>query len=580
MATARAVAVGLALATLALVVGPLLAATGPVDRLRGALGRLLPLALLALVASIDLDRSAQLVVIGAVAAVALAPVESRWRALPGVVLLAVVTAGSAADIAVRDRVLGGLHVVAGAVWLGLVVEVVARWAGDPAAGRRLLHRLSAPALVALVAVATTGTLLSSEHLGDARLALGSWWGKGLAVKIALVVLAAVLGALVRRTWAPRLEGTALAGVAVLGVLLAAAGSPLSGATPLGPLFAQDGATAVLVAPLQAGPNTVVVRVPAGVDPGPVEVDGRPLALVPRGDGLLVGEVDLPEGRHRIRVGERDTRVTIGPDEGGTRLRATLPDVVEDPDCLDRLAGLGAAAAALTAADRPVRFELEVGGGTCGLVDDGFAPLTGVWDGAVTSAVAALRARGTAGPLVVVSDGGSRARAAVAALQAAGEEPIELPSDRFDAAVAGTVEASSLVLVATDPAGALPAVQALADATGATIPVVLAPWLLDASVVGQITDQQLTVLLAAHRSPTSAPALSYRTGAAAATGGGWAITAAGFEAYLSGLESLTGGTAEPAVPGVFSAARLAVLPADLSHPSESGWARGVAMTRVA
>ena len=575
----RAVAVAFALATLALLVGPLVAGTGRVDRLRGALGRITPLVVVGLSASIDLSRPAQLVVVTAAAAVALAPVDSRWRALPAVVLLAVVTAGSADPVGAGDRVLGGLHVVAGAVWLGLVIEVVARWAGDPAAGRRLLHRLSLPALGSVVAVATTGTLIASSHLGDARLALGSWWGKGLAVKIVLVISAAVVGALGRVRWTPRFEGTVLAGVAVIGTFLAVAGSPLSGAAPVGPLLVRDGAADVLVAPLQAGHNTVVVRGATPTDPAEVQVDGRAIALSTRSDGLQVGEVDLPEGRHRIRVGDQVTKVTIGPDEGGVALRAGLPDVVRDPDCLDGLAGMAAASAALSTPTHPVRFELEVGGDTCG-PRGGFASMEGTWGATTVSAVEAMRARGTAGPLFVVTDGGSRAGAVADALRMAGQAFTEVPAAQLIATAAGPVGLGSLVVVATDRAGAWPAVDALARATGAVVPVVLAPWLLDASVISEIVGHSMSTLLATYRAPTSGEAVSYRVSATQSPGGGWAVTAAGFEAYLAALDDVVAGAVAAPVPGVYSAARVAVLPSDLDHPTESGWSTGVAMIRVA
>jgi putative copper export protein len=575
----RAVAVGFAVATLALLIGPLVAGTGRVDRVRGALGRLTPLVVAGLSASIHLSRPAQLIVVAAAAAVALAPVDSRWRAAPAVVLLAIVTSGSAGNVLIRDRALGGIHVVAGAFWLGLVIEVAVRWAGDPAAGRALLRRLSTPALVSVVAVATTGTVIASEHLGDARLALGSWWGRGLAIKVVLVVGAAVVGAVGRFRWAPRLEGSMLAVVAVIGTLLALGGSPLSGAAPLGPLLARDGSADVLVAPLQAGGNTVVVRGAAGAPPARVQLDGRDVALSARSDGLQVGEVDLRQGRHRIRVGAQVTKLTIGPDEGGRTIRASLPDVVQDPDCLDGLAGMAAASAALSTPKRPVRFELTVGGDTCG-PRGGFASLEGPWTAATTSAVEAMRARGSDGPLLVVTDSGSRSRAVVGALRAAGQVFTEVPAERFDAAAARSVQLGSLVLVATDRSGAWPVVDELARANGATVPVVLAPWLLDSSVVSEIAAHHLSVLVATHRNPTSGEAVSYRINEARTPGGGWAVTGAGFEAYLAALEDATGAVIVPATSGVYSAAQVAVLPSDLDHPAEAGWSTGVAMIRVA
>jgi hypothetical protein len=511
--------------------------------------------------------------------VAVAPSWSRWRPGPGFVLLVVVTAGSVGKMAVLDRVLGGLHVLAGAVWLGLVIEVAARWIDDPAAGRKLLHRLSTPALGALVAVATTGTIVASDHLGDARLALGSWWGRGLAVKIVLVVTAAVLGALVRRGWTPRLEGVALTSVAVIGLFLAVAGSPLSAGAPPSPFFARSGGTDVLIAPLQAGSNTVVVRSPTEGEPVTFEVDGSPVELEVRADGLQVGEVDLRAGRHQIRLGDQITPITVGPERGGVVVRAALPDLVEDPDCLDGLAGLAAATAALSTSDRPVTFELEVGGDTCG-PDGGFSSLEPVWVRATLSGLEGMRARGISGTLSVITDASTRSRRVVDALRAEGVEFQELPAEQFDLETARTIQLGSIVVVATDPDSAPPIVDLLADANGATVPVLLAPWLLDAGVMEDIAEGGVTALLAVYREPTSTDAVSYRGGAARTIGGGWAATAAGFEAYLAAHQELTGVTAAAARPGVFSASRVNIMPSDLDHPSESGWARGVGMIRVA
>jgi hypothetical protein len=311
----------------------------------------------------------------------------------------------------------------------------------------------------------------------------------------------------------------------------------------------------------------------------VEVDGRSVALTTRSDGLRVGEVDLPEGRHRIRVGEQVTRLTIGPDDGGLVLRATLPDVVDDPDCLDGLAGLAAASAALSTPGQPVRFELEVGGSTCGL-PGGFASRMDTWRAATVSAVEAMRGRGATGTLFLVTDGGPRARVVSEAFREAGLAVTEIAADRFDAASASRVELGSLVVVATERGGAWPIVDRLATATGATVPVVLAPWLLDSSTISEIADHGVSVLVAAHRGPSSGEAVSYRVGASRSPGGGWAITAAGFEGFVAALEELTGAAAAPAVPGVYSAARVAVLPSELDHPAEAGWARGVALVKVA
>jgi hypothetical protein len=226
----------------------------------------------------------------------------------------------------------------------------------------------------------------------------------------------------------------------------------------------------------------------------------------------------------------------------------------------------------------VRFELGVGGDTCG-PRGGFASLEGTWKATTAGAVEAMRRRGRTGPLVVVTDGGTRSVAVVDALRASGEVFTEVPAGQL-ATAAGTVPLDSLVLVATDRADAWAAVDTLGQATGAVVPVVLAPWLLDASVLSEIAGHGMSALAATYRAPTSEEAVTYRVGASLSPGGGWAITAAWFEAFVASLERLTRATAAPAVRGVYSAARVAVLPSELDHPSESGWSAGVAMIRVA
>ncbi|MDQ2649856.1 MAG: hypothetical protein M3Z03_09895, partial [Actinomycetota bacterium] len=223
-------------------------------------------------------------------------------------------------------------------------------------------------------------------------------------------------------------------------------------------------------------------------------------------------------------------------------------------------------------------ELEPGGDTCGPAG-GLPRRAETWAATTSAAIAGMRARGTAGELVVVSDDDPRAVGLVQTLRAAGLELREVSVDRFDDDAAASVELGSLVLVATDRPGAQTVVERLADTTGATVPVVLAPWLLDAAVLSGIADQGVSVLVAAPRNPTSAEAVGYRGGAARTPGGGWAITSAGFEAYLAVVAGLTGATSEPAVPAVYSASRVTILPPGMDHPSGAGWAPGVAMIRV-
>jgi putative copper export protein len=263
VADARAVVVGLAFAGLAAPVGPAFSGAGSLDRWRGLVARAAPAAAVAAGTDIHLHRGMQLVAIAAAAAAVVVPDEPRWRPLPAAVVLAAVTSGAGPGLDLLPRMLGALHVLAAASWLGLVVEMAVLWRRDVGAGRRTAMRLATPAVVLVAVAAATGTLIAADHLGDARLALSSWWGRGLALKVALVVGAALVGALVRRGWAPRLEGSLLAAVATIGLGLAAVGGPLAGAAGTGPLFAADdaGHASVVVTPLAPGRNTVLVRQP-------------------------------------------------------------------------------------------------------------------------------------------------------------------------------------------------------------------------------------------------------------------------------------------------------------------------------
>ena len=63
-------------------------------------------------------------------------------------------------------------------------------------------------------------------------------------------------------------------------------------------------------------------------------------------------------------------------------------------------------------------------------------------------------------------------------------------------------------------------------------MVLAPWLLDAGLLARLADDRAPVLVAALRDPTTEEAVAYRRAVAATAGGGRALTAAGFEAFLA------------------------------------------------
>lgn len=620
----RAVALGLAITAVAVVAGPSLTGRRPVRRVRGALGTVAALGAAAMATTAGLTRPAVVVAIASVVAWWLAPARSRWRAAPTVVLLVAVAGGAEGSVDVVERTLAVAHVIGAALWLAAIAEVAVAWWTDGAAdGRRAARTVAGPAAVLVAVVFATGTWNTAAHLGDAGLALGTWWGRLLAVKVAVVVVVAVAAVLLRRAWVPQTEAVLLGGVAVVGLVLAAVGGPLSGAAPTGPLFvaAGTGDGLVVVTPLTPGENLIVAR--PSTEATTVVVDGEAVELVLRDDGVLAASVDLPAGQHEIVVAGLRYDVTVRPDDADV-VPATLPALVADPDCLDRLAGAAAATAALTAAGRPTRLDVTIGGDTCGVVDNdgdddpaevvaqppagpdrsGDGALDGPVDagadaerpavaaaGATSASVAdaavpplvmaaqALAARGNPAPPTVITDGSARSEAAAAAVVAARPDTAVLAA--ADVAFAPPEALGpGPILVATDRAVAPAIVEAVTAATQATVPVVLAPWLLDADLLAGFAERGTFVMVAVERDPTSATAVDYRTAATSLTGGP-TPTAAGLAGYVEVLEAITGRPADDPHPGVFGLSRLAILPTDLDpHPSESGWAPGVALVRVA
>ncbi|HEX2701238.1 MAG TPA: hypothetical protein VHM89_13645 [Acidimicrobiales bacterium] len=567
----RAFALGLAMVAVACLAGRLVAGGAPAGPWRDGAGRGAAVGAAAMASGAQLNRVALVVAVAAAAAVAAAPAVSRWRPLIAVVLLAVVEAGGSGAVAVADRGRGVVHVVAAALWIGALVEVAAAWRRGAAAGRRAARRVAAPAAALLAVMVATGAVAATEHLGDAQLAAGTWWGRMLALKVTLVAMAAALGALVRRRWVPRLEATVLAGAACIGLVLAALGGPLSGDPPAGPLFLARNGAAVVVTPLAPGPNTVLVR--HGGDDVVVEVDGRVVAVTAGPGGLSRAPVDLAAGRHTVRALGITTDVIVRSSDAATVLRAELPADGGEPGCLDRLAGAAAGAAALSGAGVPVRLEVSLGGGHCRL--PGQEPWAGRASETVTASLDALAARGADGLPAIVVDGDPRAGTLVAAVTAL--RPGATIAEAGSLPVAG---ATGPVIVATSPRGARAAVAAAVTATRGVAPVVLAPWLLDAGLIAGLADDRIGVLVAATRDPTSAGAVEYRR-ATAGQEGGFPATADGWEGYETAVTAATGRIFPPPSPGLFGLSRVAVLPPSFGqgHTSTAGWAPGVAMVRV-
>ena len=566
---ARAVALALALVAVAATVGPLVAAAAPPGRWRDGLSRLTAAGAVLLLPGIELGRQAAVLAFAAAGASVVAPRSSRWRVLPAVGLLVLVTAGGAGAVEARGRVLGAVHVVAAAAWLGGVVEVAVAWWRSRDEGRATSRAFARPAIGLVVLVAGSGALVAADHLGDASWALASGWGRALAGKVILVVTSAVVGALLWRAWAPRLEGVLLTVVAGMGLGLAVVGGPLSGPAPTGPLVLATDATAVTVLPLAPGPNVVLVD-GLGADPV-VEVDGEVVELDRRASGLLVGRVSLESGRHRIDVDGRGFTVGVQPVEADTVVQASVdPSAQADPDCLDRSAGAAAAIAARDA-DGAAAHLTVVEGSTCAVDDQ---TLVAGWDAGLRLALAALQARGAPTPIVVVDDDPRAVAAAPAVVEAAPGASLVAPD-----AMPGSIDGPVLVL--TDETTARAVVTRAVAASGGVAPVVLAPWLLDAALLSDLADDRAPVLVAALRDPTSRAAVAYRQAATRTLGGGRSITAAGFEQFLATLARLQGAEVPAPEPGLFSVSRVAVLPAsvDSGHESAAGWARGVALVRV-
>jgi len=152
--------------------------------------------------------------------------------------------GHAADVGTFSAAAGvqTVHLLATAVWGGLVLAggmaVLPVLGASVARGAliRVAQRLSQMSVVALVFVLGTGVLNALRGLGGSLAPLdGSAWGRVLMLKLLLVALAVVLGALNRFSALPRLRRTAstedahtfrnilhLEALAMIGVFVAAA----------------------------------------------------------------------------------------------------------------------------------------------------------------------------------------------------------------------------------------------------------------------------------------------------------------------------------------------------------------------
>lgn len=355
------------------------------------------------------------------------------------------TAVSVAVLAyAAGEVSDAIHVVAASLWIGGVIDVALAW--RTGTQREAAQAFTMPGLGLLGVVVVTGVRAASTHLGDAQLALGTWWGRTLALKITLVASAALVGALIRRQWAPRLESIVLTGVVGLGLLLGAASAPIPEFAASGPLSRSIEGGVVVVAPFAPGDNAVVVTTDHA-DVPPVVFDGKRVALSKSSAGAFVGVVKLRAGRHTLRVGDNPVeRVAVGGGDPKTVVHANFAAPRATAECVDRIVGAGVAATALTKAGRPARLAVSGGAADCQVgpsaEDDAID-----WEPALRLAAA------------------------------------KYPNMRL--------------------------VRTPAEARNSKVPVVLAPWLLDGELVQTLTNKGTPVLLAALRDPTDALAVDYR-----------------------------------------------------------------------
>lgn len=172
------------------------------------------------------------------------------------------------------------HVMAGAIWLGGLVALVAVLRArrdDPAAAGPVVGRFSAMAAIALGAVAAGGTLVGWREVRALSALTSTTYGQVLLAKVAVVAVVALIGAWNRfrlvpaLTSAPRRAGALLrrtvrleAGMLLAAVALTAALvniTPAATAAGVGSIFSDtvtlgDGSVNVVVDPNRAGTNEI------------------------------------------------------------------------------------------------------------------------------------------------------------------------------------------------------------------------------------------------------------------------------------------------------------------------------------
>ncbi|KWX01801.1 hypothetical protein LI90_2833 [Carbonactinospora thermoautotrophica] len=287
------------------------------------------------------------------AAIAAVPVLLRWRiaAVPaGALLLALLAGQSTPALWSPAFLVGIVHAVGAAVWLGAAVCV----ATGPR--RTLLGRLAPASVVAGVAVAGTGLAQAyQDGIGlDERL-YGTAFGRLLLLKSLVLLGCAAVGVLALRRKLPtapvfRAEATVLAVAVVAGGVVATIPVPDPPPTPGVPLLREvtlaDHRVPVLVTPHRPGWNLVhlggegtlgaTVRTSPASPPVPAEERaGAP------GRWALV---ELPAGRSTLRIEYYGQSAKVPVDTGHDRTAPAAITGPDGPECASMALGAAVAGA--------------------------------------------------------------------------------------------------------------------------------------------------------------------------------------------------------------------------------------------
>ncbi|ASN03528.1 copper resistance CopC/CopD family protein [Virgibacillus necropolis] len=95
-------------------------------------------------------------------------------------------------------ILDMIHLVAAAVWIGGLLLMVTFWKNHVEFVKGFLPRFSNYALISIITLTVTGSLMTIIFLPDLSLLWETLWGKVLLLKIAAVLIVIVLGSIVRK----------------------------------------------------------------------------------------------------------------------------------------------------------------------------------------------------------------------------------------------------------------------------------------------------------------------------------------------------------------------------------------------